>query len=99
MNHERAILSDFEDRGRGHELRCAGSVNTGVAGAGVSGSDQLPWTWPREAHASSPPGLQDKASAVLKPWYLVLCSGSRMGSRYGQGGSRFRHSEEQGLWV
>lgn len=32
-NHERAILSDFEDRGRGHELRCAGSVvNTGVAG-------------------------------------------------------------------
>ena len=74
MNHERAILSDFEDRGRGHELRCAGSVNTGVAGAGVSRSDQLPWTWPREAHASLPPGLQDKASAVLKPWLSAYSS-------------------------
>ena len=30
----------------------------------------------------------DKASAVLKPWYLVLCSGSRMGSRCGQWGQR-----------
>ena len=60
VNHERATLTDFEDRGRGLEPRHAGSVDTGVAGAGDSESDQLPWTWPSEAHASSPPGLQIK---------------------------------------
>lgn len=99
VNHERAILADFEDRGRVREPRHVGSVDTGVAGVRVSGSDQLPWTWLSEAHASSPSEPQDKASAVLKPWYLVLCSGSSMGSRCGQGGSGFRHSEEQGPWM
>lgn len=60
MNHERAILTDFEDGGRGREPRHSGRVDTGVAGAGDSKSDQLLWTWPSEAHPSLPPGLQIK---------------------------------------
>lgn len=80
MNHERAILSDFEDRGRGRRAKVCGEREQRGGRSRSLRSDQLPWTWPREAHASSPPGLQDKASAVLKPWYLVLCSGSRMGA-------------------
>lgn len=35
VNHQRAILADFEDRGRAREPRHVGSVDTGVAGVRV----------------------------------------------------------------
>ena len=72
----------LEVRERGHEPRGAGvSRHWG----GRSCSPQKRPTTPRLSPVRlvldfSPPGLQDKSSAVLKPGFVVLCSGGKIGS-------------------